>query len=50
MSKARVFAPGLANARRPGRAQFANAPPLRLTGRANALQWPAGKLGAAGID
>ena len=33
-------APGLADARPPGRAKFANAPPLGLTRRANAPQSP----------
>ena len=49
------IAPGLANARPPGRAKFANAPPPGLTRWANAPQQPkggrgGGGLGAAGID
>ena len=36
------MARGLANARPPGSAKFANAPPLGLTRQANALQWPGG--------
>ena len=40
---------GLANARPPGRAKFANAPPPGLTRRENACSSPGG-LGVAGID
>ena len=36
------MARGLANARPPGSAKFANATPLGLTRRANALQFPGG--------
>ena len=44
--------PGLANARSPGRAKLANAPPPKLKGRANAPQLPGGGggQGAIGID
>ena len=40
--KSSGVAPGLANARLPGKAKFANAPPPGLTRRANAPQWPGG--------
>ena len=40
--KSSGLARGLANARRPGSATFANAPPLGLTRRANAPQLPGG--------
>ena len=42
------MAPGLANARPPGSAKFANVPPPGLTWRANALQWPGGRGQGAG--
>jgi len=48
------MARGLANARPPGSAKFANAPPLGLKRQANALQWPGGGegevLSTGGID
>ena len=40
--KSSGLARGLANARPPGSATFANAPPLGLTRGANALQLPGG--------
>ena len=46
--KSSGVAPGLANARLPGKAKFANAPPPGLTRRANSPQWPWGGGGGAG--
>ena len=49
--KSSGMARGLANARPPGSAKFANAPLPGLTRRANAPQLPGGGgLGAGGID
>ena len=44
------MAPGLANARPPGSAKFANAPPSGMTWRVNALQWPGGRGGWAPVE
>ena len=44
------MARGLANARPPGSAKFANATPLGLTRRANALQFPGGGGGWAQVE
>ena len=42
------MAPGLATAQSLGNTKFANAPPLRLTRPANALQLPGGGGGGLG--
>jgi len=44
------MAPGLANARPPGSAKFANTPPLGLTWQANAPQWPGEGGGGGGAQ
>ena len=50
--KSSGIAPGLANARYPGSAKFANTPPLGLQGEQMARSSPGGggEVGAAGID
>ena len=48
--KSSGMARGLANARLPGSATFANAPPPGLTRRANAPQLPGGEGGWAQVE